>query len=105
VVANVRKGVVIEPRDLDAATVVLAPLHRFPHPPERVATPKTQLSTYLFEQPPFLDNIRNSLLLDASRLVDIFQSIELLRLLVLNDSDLNERSATGWWASLMRGDH
>ena len=46
----------------------------------------------LFQQAALLNDIGNGLHLDAFRLVDVFESIQLAALLVLDDSDLrNER--------------
>ena len=46
------------------------------------------MATDLFEQSPLLDDIGDGFLLDAASLVDVFEGIEILRLLVLNDPDL-----------------
>jgi hypothetical protein len=44
----------------------------------------------LFEQPPLLDDVRDGFLLNTTSFVDVFEGVKILRLLVLNDSDL-------WW--------
>jgi hypothetical protein len=45
---------------------------------------------YLFEKPALLDNIGDSLLLDAFCLVDVLEGIELFCSFVLDDSDLGK---------------
>jgi hypothetical protein len=48
----------------------------------------------LFEQPSFLDNVSNSSHLDAFRFVDVFEGIQLSRLLVLDDTNFAEGAFT-----------
>lgn len=50
----------------------------------------SNVTTDLFEESSLLDDIRNCFLLDATSLVDVFEGIEILRLLVLNDPDLRK---------------
>ena len=47
------------------------------------------MGTYLLQQPALLDDIRYRLHLHALGLVDVFERIELPRLLVLDDADLD----------------
>ena len=49
---------------------------------------RTVARAHLLQQPPLLYDVRNGLLLNALRLVDVFESVQLLRLLMLNDADL-----------------
>ena len=49
------------------------------------------MTTDLFKQSSLLDDVWDSFLLDATSFVDVFKSVEILRLLVLNDSDLDWR--------------
>jgi len=46
----------------------------------------------LLQQAPLLDNVRDCLLLDTSRLVDVLEGVELLQPLVLDDAHLAERA-------------
>lgn len=45
---------------------------------------------HLLEEPTLLDDISNGFLLDTSGLVYILEGVELLRLFVLNDSNLRK---------------
>lgn len=49
--------------------------------------------TNLFKESPLLDDVRDSLLLDTTSFVDVLEGVKILRLLVLDNSDLE--CATG----------
>ncbi len=51
--------------------------------------------TDLFQQAPLLDNVRDGLHLDALRLIYVLESIEILGLLVLYHTDLQESMVSG----------
>ena len=53
------------------------------------------MATDLFEQPPLLNDVRNGFLLDAASFVDVLEGVEILRLLVLDNPDLQWRAKDG----------
>lgn len=51
----------------------------------------SSVATDLFKQSSLLNDIWDGFLLDATSFVDVFKGVEILRLFVLNDSDLEWR--------------
>lgn len=85
----------------------LSPSSPIPHPPSERVQPVPLLMgrqqhpesphipdkpTHLLQQPPFLNDIRNSLHLDTFRFIYIFQCVERFRVFMLYDSDFTESS-------------
>jgi hypothetical protein len=54
-----------------------------------------RVATDLFEQPPLLNDVRDGFLLDAASFVDVLEGVEFLRLLVLDNPDLQWREERG----------
>jgi len=66
---------------------------------------RTRINTYLLQQPPLLNNVWDCLHLYTFCLIDVFQSVELSRLLVLHHSDLHNLSLGSGTRGIGSGTH